>query len=169
MHRSPRTPFEMQEFRREDSALKAKSFFGAQDRFKVITDILAIAKTGMTSARLSQGGTLPYRLRAGRQVRPRARARNRARRRPGPGSLSWIPLHASPRVRARARTLRYAKAGIWLGKSHAALPADEEEIAPLEEFERDAVRHASAGPAVASSASICSSVRGSGTAVPWHG
>jgi hypothetical protein len=24
-----------------------------------------------------------------------------------------------------------------LGKSHAALPADEEEIAPLEEFERD--------------------------------
>jgi hypothetical protein len=26
MHRSPRTPFEMQEFRREDSALKAKAF-----------------------------------------------------------------------------------------------------------------------------------------------
>src|SRR6516162_1878738 len=55
MHRSPRTPFEMQEFRREDSALKAKSFFGGKDRFKVITDILAIAKTGMTSARLPQG------------------------------------------------------------------------------------------------------------------
>ena len=32
-----------------------------------------------------------------------ARARNRSRRRPGPGSLSWIPLHASP---ARARGLR---------------------------------------------------------------
>jgi hypothetical protein len=41
---------------------------------------------------LPQKGTLPYRLRAGGHVRPRARAGNRARRRPGPGSLSWIPL-----------------------------------------------------------------------------
>jgi hypothetical protein len=134
MHRSPRTPFEMQEFRREDSALKAKSFFGAKDRFKVITDILAIAKTGMTSARLPQGGTLPYRLRrAGRCARGRARGIALGAGR-GPGACRGFP---SMRPLARVRTLRYAKAGIWLGKSHAALPADEEEIAPLEEFERD--------------------------------
>jgi hypothetical protein len=86
------------------SGVPASTFCLVRRPFGSVTGTVPRIKAGSSLLRVSGGrkrAHFPTGLaRAGTCARGRARG-NRARRRPGPGSLSWIPLHAFHRARAR--------------------------------------------------------------------